>query len=460
MKSLIPYGVKDELSKFYKTTQRAYFFGLVTHFSVCFFGWGIGVWELALFNILISVPSFTAAIILNRLGKHYLAFSIAFFELYFHQVVGVYYLGWVSGLQLWLVYLASLTFFNPGWKKKMNFSILFLIVTTYSLLYLFAYEGVYSFDKDFIRYTYLNNSIFVISVISLLIYGYSRDANKAENELKTANAELSGMNEEMQSQNEEIQSQNDEIFKSINYAERIQNAMIPHTGILNSFMPDNFVLFQPKDIVSGDFYWFSDRKDQLVVVCADCTGHGVPGGFMSMLGISLLNEISSHEADISPAELLEHLRTKVKESLGQNRLRYPQKDGMDASVCLVDKKTKTLTFAGANNGLFLVRNSKLTEYKPTKNPIGAYTREVPFKEEVIPLEDGDAVYMYTDGYLDQFGGANGMKYLRKRLRSDLVELSHLSMKEQGGELSQRFRKWKSGYDQIDDCTLIGLRFHA
>ena len=446
----VPFKVKQENLQFYNITQRAYFFGAISHFAAIFVFLSIPVKEMALFNAVISVPVFLLVIYLNRMGKHNVAFAFAFFELFFHQVIGLYYMGWGSGLQFWFIYLAGLSFFNPHWSNKVHFLLLFLICSAYLLTYFVFYQGFYLLDDIIVKYAYLGGAIVVIAVLSLLINHYSRSTHKAERGLTEANNELN-------EKNRKINKQNEQIVQSINYAERIQKAVIPETEILSGFIDEYFLCFKPKDIVSGDFYWFSVVDGKLVLVCADCTGHGVPGGFMSMLGMSFLNELVNHRKITQPAVILENMRSGVKEALQQTNVRNKQKEGMDMSICVIEKDKRTMYFAGANNGVFLVRNNTLYEHKPTKNPIGTYIKEVPFKEEKVELQAGDRLYLITDGYIDQFGGNEGKKYMKKQFKEDILEMSTKTMEQQKAELENNFENWKGDFQQTDDCTVIGLK---
>ncbi len=449
MKNLIPYRVKPINEKFYKTTQFAYYFGL-THLSGYFgFQW-LGIPEMAWFNVLISSPSFIAALILNRLGKHNLAFGIAFFELFFHQVLGTYFMGWGVGFQFLLIYLAGLSFFNPRWKKSIQIVILLLISSAFVLLYLFCQTGVYQIPDEVTRLFFVNGGVGLIFILAILINGYSKAAHKAEDELKLANAELSEMNEE-------IRTQNEQIVNSINYAEKIQHALLPSDRVLKENFSDFFLMFQPKDIVSGDFYWFSDLTDKIVLICADSTGHGVPGGFMSMLGMSYIDEIVHNNHITEPEVILEQMRIKIKKALDQNIRDRNPKDGMDMSVCVFEKDFSSMKFAGANNGIFLIRDEKLTDFKPVKNPIGVYTKEVPFSQHEIELQKGDQIYMSTDGYIDQFGGEFHRKFMSRKLKGEILSSSTSPMPMQKSYLNEVFSDWKKDTYQLDDCTLIGVK---
>lgn len=441
MKINIPYKVTAENEKFYKTTQFAYYFGLTHLLGFSFYKW-LGAPELAWFNLLISSPAFIFALIINRLGRHNMAFGIAFFELFVHQVLTTYYLGWDIGFYYLLIYLAGLSFFNPKWGRGIQFFILSLISVALIILYFYFQKGVYSVDPELIKLMHIGGLISLVVILAILINNYSTSAHKAETQL--------------QEKNKKIEYQNDQIIQSINYASNIQKAVISDNKILEQNFADYFISFKPKDIVSGDYYWFTEIDEKQVIVCADCTGHGVPGALMSMLGISFLNEIVGQNKITEPNEILEQLRHKVKNTLNQNN-KTEQKDGMDMSVCVFEKEKSTMIFAGANNGIFIIRNNEIKEYKPTKNPIGEYLIETAFEKTEIDIQKNDLIYMYTDGYSDQFGGDNKRKLLRKNFKQIILDNSTETLTIQKKNIEKAIKQWQGAEEQVDDCTLIGIK---
>jgi serine phosphatase RsbU (regulator of sigma subunit) len=225
-----------------------------------------------------------------------------------------------------------------------------------------------------------------------------------------------------------------------------------------------FILYKPKDIVSGDFYHalahqHADNPEELFYMCtADCTGHGVPGALMSMMGISHLNESIIEKRLIHPNDILDNMRKGIISSLNPEGSDEESKDGMDCVLCAYDFKNMKLEFAAANNPLWLVRNGKLTEYKSDKMPVGMYGGEIqPFTLQKIDLERGDIIYTFTDGYADQFGGEKGKKFKYKKLQELLVANCELSMEDQKLLLDQEFEKWKGNLEQIDDVLIIGVK---
>jgi serine phosphatase RsbU (regulator of sigma subunit) len=210
--------------------------------------------------------------------------------------------------------------------------------------------------------------------------------------------------------------------------------------------------------VSGDFYWFTKKDNKMVLVAADCTGHGVPGAFMSMLGVSFLYEIVNKEGIMQPAQILNMLRELVKVTLSQTGKQNEQKDGMDISLSLLDLKKMRLEWAGAYNPLYLIRKGELIEYKADKMPVAIHINDdKTFTNNEIELQAGDTFYMFSDGFPDQFGGQDGRKFMSKRFKELLVEINHLSMEEQKNTLHQAHLKWREGYEQIDDVVIFGVR---
>jgi serine phosphatase RsbU (regulator of sigma subunit) len=311
-----------------------------------------------------------------------------------------------------------------------------------------------------VRYEYGINMTEVVMWISIiiLVFGIGLFIFYAWNrKLKNEISERKRAEKKLLSANLELSEKNTTIRQSIHYAEKIQRAMLPGFKALRSRFKDAFVLFKPKDIVSGDFYWYLHIENKTVLACADCTGHGVPGGLLSMLGISYLNELVGNQLLLEPSQLLEEMRKKIKASLRQTGKIGEQKDGMDISICVVNHANNILEFAGAYNGIFYIHNHDILEMKPTRNPVGIYRREVPFKTQTIQLTPGDALYCYTDGFFDQFDGAHQKQFKKSRLKKELLRLHSLPMDDQKKQLESILSEFMVGHDQIDDITLIGLK---
>jgi len=277
-------------------------------------------------------------------------------------------------------------------------------------------------------------------------------------ELEVANTEIEAQRDFARYQRDQIAQHQKSIMDSINYAQTIQNSLLPSSQILKTYLPEHFILFKPRDIVSGDYYWFSEQEKHYYVAAADCTGHGVPGAFMSMLGMALMNEIINKHPDIDPDSLLNELRSQIIVTLHQKGDPSAAKDGMDMVVCKVDRNNNRMLFAGANNSLYLVRKKELTEYKTDKMPVSIHLVMKPFTGHEINLKPGDSVYLFSDGYADQFGGPRGKKFKYQPFKSLLISISEKEMHEQGLQLDREFEQWKGDADQVDDVVVIGLKF--
>jgi len=280
-------------------------------------------------------------------------------------------------------------------------------------------------------------------------------------ELEEANTEIEAQRDLATDQRDQIALQREEIMDSIHYAERIQQSMLPSPKLLKTILPDHFVLFKPRDIVSGDFYWAQDKGDYVYFTAADCTGHGVPGAFMSMLGMAFLNEIVNKFDDIDPHEILNQLRKYIIKAMNQKGQEGEAKDGMDMLICKLNKKTHELKYACANNPLFLIRDGELIKTKGDPMPVAIHIKMDPFTPHTIQLKEGDAIYLFSDGYADQFGGPKMKKFMQKQFRELLLSIGENDMKKQGQILDETIEQWKGGdesIEQIDDIVVIGVKF--
>ena len=260
-------------------------------------------------------------------------------------------------------------------------------------------------------------------------------------------------------QKEEIQRKNHEILDSMQYAKRLQTAILPPHSLLDNNLPNSFIFYLPKDIVSGDFYWLYPINDQKVMFAAvDCTGHGVPGAFMSIVGYNLLNRMVGEFGLLKSDEILTTLNKYVAESLHQEEYK-DIKDGMDISFCVLDKENLELEYSGANNPLYIIRNNELIETKANKMAIGSYyfRDEKLFNNHKIKLRKGDVIYLFTDGYADQFGGPKGKKFMYGKFKKLLIEIHQKEVSEQKEILITEFNKWKGNLEQVDDICVIGVK---
>jgi serine phosphatase RsbU (regulator of sigma subunit) len=251
---------------------------------------------------------------------------------------------------------------------------------------------------------------------------------------------------------------NKDITASISYASRIQMAVLPDPREIPGLKKNCFILYIPKDVIGGDFYWFSGTGGKQVIVVADCTGHGVPGALMSILGISFLEEIINNKRITKPDQILNELSLKVISALKQKGKRNETKDGMDISVCVIDRQQNSLQFSGAHNNLYMIRNKELKEYRADRLSVG-YSDEPgsSFTNQAIDISRGDIIYMSTDGYTDQFGGKEHKRYKSQAFKSLLLKIHDRPLPEQKRRLEQQFNRWKGKNIQTDDVLVFGLR---
>jgi serine phosphatase RsbU (regulator of sigma subunit) len=255
-----------------------------------------------------------------------------------------------------------------------------------------------------------------------------------------------------------IDEKNKDITASINYASRIQRAILPDPRDIRGLAGSSFILYLPKDIVSGDFYWFAGLNKKLVLVAGDCTGHGVPGALMSMLGISFLEEIVNAREITESGKLLDELRKEVQRALHQKGVSEEAKDGMDISLCIIDRSKNIIQYSGAYNNLYIIRNGELTEYQADRMPIGIFDfSDKEFTSTNIPILPGDIIYMFSDGYADQFGGPNNKKFKYSALKELLLKIHQLPVREQKKRLENEFFRWKGDNSQTDDVLIMGLK---
>ena len=330
----------------------------------------------------------------------------------------------------------------------------------------------------------------ILSILILASLISSRRKNyllaKQKEELEQKNEEISAQRDEIEAQRnlvfdqkQEIEAVNDEIVKSIEYAKRLQNAALPGLLTLKEKVDDQFVLFRPRDVVSGDFYWFAEVEGKMVITVADCTGHGVPGAFMSMMGMSLLKELVQKEYITHPGVILRRMRKEIINTMGQKGISGEQRDGMDMALITFNPEERTLDFAGAYNSLYLVRkkdhasprieekelqpdqlngNHCLYEIPADKMPIAHYDVMNKFKNHELKVMQGDTIYLFTDGFPDQFGGPKGKKFMYKPFKKLLLNISQHPLQKQQELLSETLDEWMGDIAQVDDICVMGLRF--
>jgi len=270
--------------------------------------------------------------------------------------------------------------------------------------------------------------------------------------------EIKGAYDEIDIQRSELQLRNKDLTDSLNYARRIQAALLPAEHHIRKIFNDYFIYYRPKHIVSGDFYWFSERDDKYFIAAADCTGHGVPGALMSMIGLELIqkiiNEMKVDDSDQLLLTMNKELESAFfKEESGKVLIR----DGIEMSICIIDKTTREMEFSGAFLPVYIVRDDKLIEIKGDKKNVVQSFAMVSFNRSTFSLQEGDILYLFSDGYADQFGGPENKKFMYRRLRHLLLTISKYPLLDQERILDETITSWMDGHDQIDDMMILGVK---
>lgn len=357
------------------------------------------------------------------------------------------------------------------------YSIIILIATIVSNILYYKFNSHLTVDEFVINGGLLVLTVNIFSVF-LIRTRYRLTLNEIRSRLELAKSKeiieaeniiISKQSIEISEQKNVLEEKNKEITDSINYASRIQQSLIPAENKFTEVFNDSFVLFKPKDIVSGDFYWMQEKDNKIYYATADCTGHGVPGGFMTMLGLTFMEEIITQKIATKPDEVLNLTRERIINTLRQGGGATESKDGMDIVLCCLDKKNLKLSYAAANNGFYIVRENEnkvaeITEYKGDKQPCGFFPDPKPFNLHEIELKSGDCIYTLSDGYPDQFGGKDkearkngGKKFRYKTLENLLLENYKKPFLEQKQILDQAIINWKGELDQVDDILIIGVK---
>ncbi|MBR6277442.1 MAG: tetratricopeptide repeat protein [Bacteroidales bacterium] len=321
-------------------------------------------------------------------------------------------------------------------------------------------------DQEIQKYVLLSFALISIMIVGAVIFLIVRikKTKKINGILKAQKDEISARNEEISSQRDILQKQNKqladqkkEITDSINYAQRIQFSMLPEEEILKNYFTDGFIYYRPKDVVSGDFFKVFYDEDYFILLAADCTGHGVPGAFMSMLGMTAFNEIVGKEGERNPAKIMNAMREMIKKTLKQNiKDEMKSQDGMDAALIIIDKKTNILYYSGAHIPFLCYRGEEEIVIKPVHNPVGVYICERPFVTEELKLQKGDKIYLASDGYQSQFGGSSDRVMKTSGYRKILKEIRSYNMSFQKKLLEDKFLSWKGDTKQTDDVLVVGL----
>lgn len=307
-------------------------------------------------------------------------------------------------------------------------------------------------------------SVLLVTIFSVIFYIRWRESSlraqkeALEQKVNERTLQLKEEKEKVERQKIIVEEKNQNITDSINYAKRIQTAILPAGELFKQLLPQSFVLYQPKDIISGDFYWIAEKEEHVLIAVADCTGHGVPGALMSMVGSSLLHQIVNEKTIKNPPDVLAELDKQIIRSLKQKGVEGESREGMDISFVEVSKKRDILRFSGANRPIYFLNNGELKEIEGSKHPIGSVTRKLKiFDMQFIALKEGDSFYIFSDGFCDQFGGTKNKKFMTRRLKEVLLAIHQLPMEMQKEKLIQTINEWKGNVEQVDDICIIGVR---
>jgi serine phosphatase RsbU (regulator of sigma subunit) len=497
--AILSKGVVDEEIQYLQDTQMigALLGGTMHVIYVILFAF-CEVDLLLWFNIVISLPVFTIAFILSYTGRLKYPPLIGTIEVTIHQFSAVLILGQDTGFHILLFCLVPIGMLFRRWKISFFVNSLIALILFLTVLWFDSGQFIiYELPENTLRVIRTINSVGLFTIVGVIIFYYIslnkslyRKQKVTYEKLYQANKDLNATVELVNQQKNKIESQhkilleqNRHITNSIHYAERIQTAILPPKNYLSGYLTDHFILFKPRDIVSGDFFWAMHQNGKIVTAVADCTGHGVPGAFLSILGISYLNEILISSESIHPNEILGKLREYVIQALHQTGEKGETQDGIEIALCVIDIHKKKLEFSGANRPIYIIRN-KTTDasllYKKDRGsirveernskyhlihviademPIGIYDQEstVPFTNREVQLKKNDSIYLFSDGYVDQIGGPRRKTFRTKYFKQLLIDIQDNPMSIQKELLLERMEEWQGDVEQIDDILVVGIK---
>ena len=463
-----------------------FFILFVMHIFIFFFYKQVPVLSFLSIFIILTVP------VLNKFGYHklnavLLSTLTPFFILLFTTLAkldennNVQLIAYIfPRLLLISVLTMPFIFIDKKYKWLIFATVLFILACIFLMDLFDKLLGVDFFQVNLDISTYYLTNLFAVFPVAVILLGlifltsintkYEDKIIRYVDELQAKNELLDEQKQTIQKAFNTIEIKNRNITASINYASMIQKAILPQKEEIDRIVPENFILFHPKDVVSGDFYWIKEievfTKKYKILTAVDCTGHGVPGAFMSMLGVTFLNEIvKEFYTELVAGEILNRLREEVKKYLRQSTDTKYLKDGMDLSMVIIDYEDMVLQYAGAYNPLYIIRNidgiyeKEIEIYKGDRMPIGVYIKDdKSFTNHEIKINNGDLLYMFSDGYTDQFGGEKGKKYNMNRFKEKLISICYLPLEKQKAELELEMKNWMGNkYDQIDDITILGFK---
>jgi len=374
-----------------------------------------------------------------------------------YVIVIAYFLAYT--LTFYYVYLLTRNYFSFTYSIGMMtivFGTAVVFKESYSLLaYLILSIVSVGIGYMFIEYPAVPPQLYlsILTTTSMVAFLSMNIRLNVQKELNVKNNNLKQVYKEMDTQRRLVETKNNDITDSIVYAKKIQFSIIPEKDGLVEHLPDSFIYYKVKDIVSGDFYWYHKKGDELYIAAVDCTGHGVPGALVSMIGITLLKQTIDHQHIVQPGDVLANMQKEIYSFLQRG-----SSDGMDIGLCAVNQEKKILSYAGAMIRLMMVRDGKVTETKGNRSSISRnISFDAAFTNHTIEYQPGDAFYIFTDGYCDQFGGEKKKKYMFRKFETLLSEIHHLPMKEQKSILASTHKDWKGDLEQVDDILVIGFK---
>lgn len=432
-------------NRLFKLLDSVVLFMLLGHISFVGLFYFLERPEMILLNACVSVPALLLALIFirKRLFPR-LRLILPYAELIFHSIVASIVLGWESGFFLYLVAGIVLTQIYP-WKQWVKVLISSMLVLVIACLYAFAFRGSNEFDDFYEQVLFLINLAGTVAYMTYFIFFQMRLSSELEGSLAESNLEL-------ETGKKEIEHAHTEIQDSIAYAKRIQTALLPTSELLTNLFQSSFLLYLPRDVIAGDFYWAGEYDGIKIVAVADCTGHGVPGAMVSVVCINALKRSVNEFKLRDPGEILTKTRELVVEQFGSAS--EDIHDGMD--VVLIAIKEDKLLFSGAHNSLYVVRQKELIEVKGDKQPVGKYISQEPFNTVTFILQKNDFLVLSSDGFPDQFGGPKGKKFKSSNFKELLLKSSDLNLDKRMQFIHDAFISWKGAHEQVDDITVLGI----
>ncbi len=420
---------------------------------------------LPVWTNVVAIFLLLSLLFLNKKGKHHTAMMVFCIDIPIYFIIMSLGVGKEVGVEIYLLVTAIMPIlFFDKWKVIIPF---FLMNVAFFLCIKIGYNYIEPYfhpATNYLAQVELGNRVNLFILLFVIIASFKDELITYQKSIEEQGKVLKENNEEISTQNKIIEEKSktlEETYKhikdSITYAQRIQNALLGNPKDITNYFSESFLFFQPKDIVSGDFYWFYQNEDYSILVVADCTGHGVPGAFMTIMGANFLDEIVREQQIYEPSEILYQLDNKITTSLKQ--INSKVNDGMDVGVLVLGKDKSKVQFAGAKNPLWIINTNKVEQYKGSKFPIGSTQYKIPkqFETQTISVNKRDMLYLFSDGFQDQFGGENNKKYLKKRFREFLVSIHNQDAELQNEKLKNELASWKNNKKQTDDICIAGIR---